>query len=115
MDKIESVAKEIGVDCKMASASSLSTFKGGGRARVFRVESVIETCALASVLQREKIDFSIIANGSNTLVSDGTCKSALIDVRSLCAIKVEKTVSWLNAARGEQSQPRCKKRKLFRA
>ena len=90
MDKIESVAKEIGVDCRTRSASSLSTFKGGGRARVFRVESVLETCALASVFQREKIDFSVVANGSNTLVSDGTCTSALIDVRSLCAIEVEK-------------------------
>ena len=71
------------------SASEISTFKGGGKAFVIYPESVEKAIKTIGVLRSEKVDFSMLGKGSNTLVSDGECKQVLVSFKHINDAKIE--------------------------
>ena len=89
MDKKEYIAKETNVLGEWKSASEISTFKGGGKAFVIYPESVEKAARTIDVLRAEKVDFSMLGKGSNTLVSDGECKQVLVSFKRINDVKIE--------------------------
>lgn len=89
MDKKEYIAKETNVWGEWKSASEISTFKGGGNAFVIYPESVEQAVRTIGVLRSEKVDFSMLGKGSNTLVSDGECKQVLVSLKRINDVKIE--------------------------
>ena len=89
MDVKEYIAKETNVRGKWKSASEISTFKGGGKAFVIYPESVEKAIKTIGVLRSEKVDFSMLGKGSNTLVSDGECKQVLVSFKHINDVKIE--------------------------
>lgn len=89
MDKKEYIAKETNVWGEWKSASEISTFKGGGKAFVIYPESVEEAARTIGVLRSEKVDFSMLGKGSNTLVFDGDCKQVLVSFKRINDVKIE--------------------------
>lgn len=75
----------------MKSAREISTFKGGGSAYVFMPENVEKLIKITHILREENLPFSLLGNGSNTLISDGFCKSILISTRRLDGVRVQGT------------------------
>lgn len=89
MDKKEYIAKETNVLGEWKSASEISTFKGGGKAFVIYPESVEKAARTIDVLRAEKVDFSMLGKGSNTLVSDDECKQVLVSFKRINDVKIE--------------------------
>lgn len=89
MDVKEYIAKETNVRGEWKSASEISTFKGGGKAFVIYPESVEKAIKTIGVLRSEKVDFSMLGKGSNTLVSDGECKQVLVSFKHINDVKIE--------------------------
>ncbi len=89
MDVKEYIAKETNVLGEWKSASEISTFKGGGKAFVIYPESVEKAIKTIGVLRSEKVDFSMLGKGSNTLVSDGECKQVLVSFKHINDVKIE--------------------------
>lgn len=89
MDVKEYIAKETNVLGEWKNASEISTFKGGGKAFVIYPESVEKAIKTIGVLRSEKVDFSMLGKGSNTLVSDGECKQVLVSFKHINDVKIE--------------------------
>lgn len=90
MNEKMSVLKDLQIDFNVKNARELSTYKGGGNAIVVRPESVEKLCETVEVFKREKIEFAMLAKGSNTLIPDGLCDRVFIDTRSLDKVKIKK-------------------------
>lgn len=90
MNEKTSVLKDLQIDFNVKNARELSTYKGGGDAIVVRPESIEKLCETVEVFKREKIEFAILAKGSNTLIPDGLCDTVFIDTRSLDKVKMKK-------------------------
>lgn len=82
--------KELQIDFNVKNARELSTYKGGGDAIVVRPESVEKLCETVGVFKSEKIEFAMLAKGSNTLIPDGFCDTIFIDTRSLDKVEIKK-------------------------
>ena len=89
MDIKEYIKSQIGVYGAWKSAKEISTFKGGGQAFVFYPQSVEKAVELIDVLGEENVDFSMLGNGSNTLVCDGNCRQVLVCLKGLCGVKID--------------------------
>ncbi len=85
-----SLLRDLQIDFNVKNARELSTYKGGGDAIVVRPESVEKLCETVEVFKREKIEFAMLAKGSNTLIPDGLCDRILIDTRSLDKVEIKK-------------------------
>lgn len=90
MNEKMSLLKDLQIDFNVKNARELSTYKGGGDAIVVRPESVEKLCETVEVFKREKIEFAMLAKGSNTLIPDGLCDRVFIDTRSLDKVKIKK-------------------------
>lgn len=89
MDIKEYIKSQTGVYGAWKSAKEISTFKGGGQAFVFYPQSVEKAVELIDVLGEENVDFSMLGNGSNTLVCDGNCRQVLVCLKGLCGVKID--------------------------
>lgn len=90
MSEKMSLLRDLQIDFNVKNARELSTYKGGGDAIVVRPESVEKLCETVEVFKREKIEFAMLAKGSNTLIPDGLCDRILIDTRSLDKVEIKK-------------------------
>ncbi len=90
MSEKMSLLRDLQIDFNVKNARELSTYKGGGDAIVVRPESVEKLCETVEVFKREKIEFAMLAKGSNTLIPDGLCDSIFIDTRSLDKVEIKK-------------------------
>lgn len=90
MSEKMSLLRDLQIDFNVKNARELSTYKGGGDAIVVRPESVEKLCETIEVFKREKIEFAMLAKGSNTLIPDGLCDRILIDTRSLDKVEIKK-------------------------
>ncbi len=88
MDIKEYIKAQIGVEGEWKNASDISTFKGGGQAFVFYPQSTEKAVELLGVLRKEKIAFSMLGKGSNTLVFDGNCHGVLVSFRLLNSVQI---------------------------
>ncbi len=86
MRLLSTISQELNVALFMKNAREISTFKGGGSAYVFYPESLEKTKELIGVLLEENVDFRMLGNGSNMLLCDGICDSALISASKLCGV-----------------------------
>ncbi len=89
MDIKEYIKAQIGVDGEWKNASDISTFKGGGQAFVFYPQSTEKAVELLGVLRKEKIAFSMLGKGSNMLVFDGKCATALVSLHCLNSVEIK--------------------------
>ncbi len=89
MELKEYIKRESGVEGEWKNARDISTFKGGGRAFVFRPKSVDETMKIVKILRDENIGFSMLGKGSNTLVCDGDCVGVLISLSKMNKVEIE--------------------------
>lgn len=90
MSEKMSLLRDLQIDFNVKNARELSTYKGGGDAIVVRPESVEKLCETVEVFKREKIEFAMLAKGSNTLIPDGLCDRIFIDTRSLDKVEIKK-------------------------
>lgn len=90
MSEKMSLLRDLQIDFNVKNARELSTYKGGGDAIVVRPESVEKLCETIEVFKREKIEFAMLAKGSNTLIPDGLCDRIFIDTRSLDKVEIKK-------------------------
>ncbi len=90
MSEKMSLLRDLQIDFNVKNARELSTYKGGGDAIVVRPESVEKMCETVEVFKREKIEFAMLAKGSNTLIPDGLCDRIFIDTRSLDKVEIKK-------------------------
>ncbi len=81
-DIIQNLRGMQGVDAEPnVNMSAHTTFKTGGSADVFiKVSSEDGLCRALSLLKREKIDYSVIGGGANTLVSDAGFRGAIVNI-----------------------------------
>lgn len=82
------IFKELQIEYGIKNAREISTYKGGGDAVVARPDSVEKLCECVALLKDEKVKFAMLAKGSNTLVSDGLCETALIDTKGLKYVEI---------------------------
>lgn len=88
MKDFEEIKNLLGVDGKVCEGKELSTYKGGGHAFVFVPKNVDEFVKIYSALKEKRKDIYVLGGGSNTIISDGYCKSAIISTRELNGIYV---------------------------
>lgn len=81
------ISKQLAIQGKYKSAKELSTLKAGGIAYTFMPTTVKEAVILIAYLTKHGIPFAILGGGSNTLISDGICKTALVDLKHLKGVK----------------------------
>lgn len=89
MSIIGHIAKELNCESFIADATRLSTFKGGGKAWVFQPENIEKLVEIVRVFYDEKVPFFMLGKGSNTLIADGICDSALISTAMLCDVEIK--------------------------
>lgn len=94
MSEKMSLLRNLQIDFNVKNARELSTYKGGGDAIVVRPESVEKLCETVEVFKREKIEFAMLAKGSNTLIPDGLCDRIFIDTRSLDKVEIKKDCAY---------------------
>lgn len=94
MSEKMSLLRDLQIDFNVKNARELSTYKGGGDAIVVRPESVEKLCETVEVFKREKIEFAMLAKGSNTLIPDGLCDRIFIDTRSLDKVEIKKDCAY---------------------
>lgn len=88
MSEKVAIFKELQIEYGIKNAREISTYKGGGDALVARPYSVEKLCECVVLLKDEKVKFAMLAKGSNTLVSDGLCETALIDTKGLKDVEI---------------------------
>ena len=88
MSEKTAIFKELQIEYGIKNAREISTYKGGGDAVVARPDSVEKLCECVALLKDEKVKFAMLAKGSNTLVSDGLCETALIDTKGLKDVEI---------------------------
>lgn len=88
MKDFEEIKELLKVDGRVCEGRELSTFKGGGRAFVFMPKNTVEFVKIYSALKEENKDIYILGGGSNTIIKDGKCKSAIISTRGLDNVEV---------------------------
>ncbi len=88
MSEKTAIFKELQIEYGIKNAREISTYKGGGDAVVARPDSVEKLCECVALLKDEKVKFEMLAKGSNTLVSDGLCETALIDTKGLKDVEI---------------------------
>ena len=88
MSEKTTIFKELQIEYGIKNAREISTYKGGGDAVVARPDSVEKLCECVALLKDEKVKFAMLAKGSNTLVSDGLCETALIDTKGLKDVEI---------------------------
>ncbi len=88
MSEKVAIFKELQIEYGIKNAMEISTYKGGGDAVVARPDSVEKLCECVALLKDEKVKFAMLAKGSNTLVSDGLCETALIDTKGLKDVEI---------------------------
>lgn len=88
MSEKTAIFKELQIEYGIKKAREISTYKGGGDALVARPDSVEKLCECVALLKDEKVEFAMLAKGSNTLVSDGLCETALIDTKGLKDVEI---------------------------
>lgn len=88
MSEKTTIFKELQIEYGIKNAREISTYKGGGDAVVARPDSVEKLCECVALLKDEKVKFAMLAKGSNTLVSDGLCETALIDTKGLKYVEI---------------------------
>lgn len=88
MSEKTTIFKELQIEYGIKNAREISTYKGGGDAVVARPDSVEKLCECVALLKAEKVKFAMLAKGSNTLVSDGLCETALIDTKGLKDVEI---------------------------
>lgn len=88
MGIIEYIAKEQNCESLIADARQISTFKGGGKAWVFKPQNTEKLVELVRVLYDEKVPFFMLGKGSNTLINDGICESVLISTKALSKVEI---------------------------
>lgn len=81
------ISKQLAIQGKYKNAKELSTLKAGGIAYTFMPTTAREVVILIAYLTKHGIPFAILGGGSNTLISDGICKTALVDLKHLKGIK----------------------------
>ncbi len=89
MKDFEDIKNLLGVDGKICEGKCLSTYKGGGRAFVFMPKSVCEFVKIYNALKEENKDIYVLGGGSNTIIKDGFCRSAIISTRELNKVFVD--------------------------
>lgn len=75
--------------CEVKNAREISTFRGGGNAYIFTPENEEKLIKITHILSEENLPFSLLGNGSNTLVCDGLCKHVLISTRRLNRVRIQ--------------------------
>ena len=88
MSEKTAIFKELQIEYGIKNAREISTYKGGGDAVVARPDSMEKLCECVALLKDEKVKFAMLAKGSNTLVSDGLCETALIDTKGLKDVEI---------------------------
>lgn len=81
------ISKQLAIQGKYKSAKELSTLKAGGIAYTFMPTTIKEVVILIAYLTKHDIPFALLGGGSNTLISDGICKMALVDLKQLNGVK----------------------------
>lgn len=84
----QEVADECGVECKIMTASALTTFKGGGSVYAFTPESEDEFVKIYSAFAGRGIKAFILGGGSNVILADGFCRVPIICTKRLNGIRV---------------------------
>lgn len=88
MKDFEEIRNLLKVEGRVCEGRELSTFKGGGRAFVYMPKNEGEFVKIYSALKEENKGIYILGGGSNTIVKDGICKSAIISTRGLDNVEV---------------------------
>lgn len=88
MIDFSSIASRLAIQGGYKNAKELSTLKAGGIAYVFMPNSVKEAVSLIAFLTKTNTPYTILGGGSNLLISDRICKTALVDFRHLNNCKV---------------------------
>ena len=88
MSEKTTIFNELQIEYGIKNAREISTYKGGGDAVVARPDSMEKLCECVALLKDEKVKFAMLAKGSNTLVSDGLCETALIDTKGLKDVEI---------------------------
>lgn len=82
------ISSKLGIYGKYKSAKELSTLKAGGIAYALVPSTVKQAVNLIAYLTKDNIPYAILGGGSNTLIADGICRTALVDFRHLNNIKI---------------------------
>lgn len=82
------ISNELSILGRYRSARELSTFKGGGFAYTFLPTTIKEAVLLVAYLTKHNMQYAILGGGSNMLIADGICKTALVDFGRLTSVKV---------------------------
>ncbi len=88
MSVFDDVKNMSGVGWRFVGAEDLSTYKGGGKCRVFEPKNVEEFLGVVGAsLANWQAPF-LIGGGSNLIVADGVCKSVVVSTRWLNKVKL---------------------------
>ncbi len=81
------IARECGCALALTDARSLTTFKGGGRAYVFKPRCESEFIFVYAALKNRGYEPYILGGGSNTIMADGLCSVPVVSTCGLCGIE----------------------------
>lgn len=88
--KLEKIAEDFACDMKTESAATLTTFKGGGFARVFYPNDLNRFAEVLNGLTSCGFKPFILGGGSNTIIADGYIKTPIVSTKRLKRIETYK-------------------------